>query len=66
LRALGAPREAAGAGLDWEAIVALDAAGWRAHGVGAARARELVAFFGHPEVRALAAPMRAAGVAGFH
>lgn len=65
LRALGAPREAAETGLAWDAIVALDEAGWRARGVGAARARELVAFFGHPEVRALAAPMRAAGIAGF-
>ena len=65
LRALGAPREAVEAGLDWAALAALDEAGWRGRGASAAHARQLAAFFAHPDVRGLAVQMRAAGIAGF-
>lgn len=65
LRALGAADEVTEAGGDWTALVALDEDDWRARGASAARARQLAAFFAHPEVRALAARLRAAGVQGF-
>lgn len=65
LRALGAADEAADANGDWATCAALDADGWRARGASAARARQLAAFFAHPEVRALAARLHAAGVQGF-
>ena len=65
LRALGAPDDAVDAGEDWAGLAARSEGDWRARGAGAARARQLVAFFAHPEVRALAAQLRAAGVQGF-
>jgi DNA ligase (NAD+) len=65
LRALGAADEAAEANGDWATFAALDADDWRARGASAARARQLAAFFAHPEVRALAARLHAAGVQGF-
>ena len=65
LRALGAPGDAAGAGEDWAALTVLGEGGWRRRGVGAARARQLAAFFANPEVRSLAAQLHLAGVQGF-
>ena len=65
LRALGAPDDAAGAGLGWAALAAQDEDGWRARGASAAHARQLAAFFAQPEVRALAAQLHTAGVQGF-
>ncbi|MBA2079476.1 NAD-dependent DNA ligase LigB [Rhodanobacter sp. PCA2] len=65
LRALGAPRAATNSGQDWATLAALDEDGWRARGAGAARARQLAAFFAHPEAQALADRLRAAGVQGF-
>ena len=65
LHALGAPDDAAMAGEDWATLAALGESEWRAHGTSATRARQLAAFFAHPEVQALAARLRAAGVRGF-
>jgi DNA ligase (NAD+) len=65
LRALGAADEAAEANGDWATFAALDADDWRARGASPARARQLATFFAHPEVRALAARLHAAGVQGF-
>ncbi|HET6545985.1 MAG TPA: NAD-dependent DNA ligase LigB [Rhodanobacteraceae bacterium] len=66
LDALGMP-DAAGASLpDWATLAARDVAAWDGQsGIGPAHARNLVAFFHHPEVRALATQLRDAGVAGF-
>jgi len=65
LRALGAPDDADDAGEDWVTLAARGEDGWRAHGAGAARARQLAAFFAHPELQVLAARLRAVGVQGF-
>jgi DNA ligase (NAD+) len=65
LHALGAPDDAADAGGDWATLAALDEGGWRARGASAAHARQLAAFFAHPEVRELAVRLRIAGVQGF-
>jgi DNA ligase (NAD+) len=65
LHALGAPDEAADAGRDWATLAALGEGGWRARGANAAHARQLAAFFAHPEVQALAGQLRTAGVQGF-
>jgi NAD-dependent DNA ligase (contains BRCT domain type II) len=65
LHALGAPDDAADAGGGWAMLAALDEGGWRARGASAAHARQLAAFFAHPEVRALAEQLRVAGVQGF-
>ncbi|MEW9572096.1 NAD-dependent DNA ligase LigB [Rhodanobacter sp. Si-c] len=65
LHALGAPDDATDAGEDWATLAAQGEDGWRARGAGAARARQLAAFFAHPELQALAARLHAAGVQGF-
>ena len=65
LHALGAPDDAADAGEDWAALAALGEGDWRARGASAAHARQLTAFFAHPEVQALAGQLRTAGVQGF-
>ncbi|MBD8881434.1 NAD-dependent DNA ligase LigB [Rhodanobacter sp. 7MK24] len=65
LQALGVPDDAVNAGEDWAALVARGEEGWRVHGASASRARQLAAFFAHPDVRALAAQLRAVGVQGF-
>ena len=65
LRALGAPGDAVGAGGNWAALTVQGEDGWRRRGVGAARARQLAAFFANPEVRSLAAQLHLAGVQGF-
>ena len=51
---------------DWRTLAARDAAAWDAEpGIGPGRAARLHAFFHHPEALALAARLRAVGVAGF-
>jgi DNA ligase (NAD+) len=65
LHALGAPNDASDAGKDWATLAARDEDGWRAHGASAAHARQLAAFFAHPEVQTLATQLHAAGVQGF-
>ncbi|TAM58353.1 MAG: NAD-dependent DNA ligase LigB [Rhodanobacter sp.] len=66
LHALGMPASG-GAGLpDWATLSARRASQWQASaGLGAGRAKQLVAFFGHPAVREQAARLHAAGVQGF-
>ncbi|SFU54045.1 NAD-dependent DNA ligase LigB [Halomonas korlensis] len=50
----------------WEPLARRDAAAWRALlGVGPQRAEDLVAFFDHPTVQALAERLREAGIEGF-
>ncbi|MBD8874144.1 NAD-dependent DNA ligase LigB [Rhodanobacter sp. DHB23] len=65
LHALGAPDGAVDAGQDWATLAALGEDDWRGRGTSASRARQLAAFFAHPDVRALAAQLHAAGVQGF-
>lgn len=66
LRALGAPASPPTDASSWAALSARGASDWRAlDGVGAGRARQLVAFFGSAEVRVQAARLHAAGVQGF-
>jgi DNA ligase (NAD+) len=66
LQALGVPSGVATRVPDWAALSAREADDWQAlEGIGTARANQLVAFFGCPEVRAQAARLRAAGVRGF-
>ncbi|MEW9622630.1 NAD-dependent DNA ligase LigB [Rhodanobacter geophilus] len=65
LHALGAPDGVTEAGRDWATLAALDEDDWRGHGASASRARQLAAFFAHPDVRALAVQLHAAGVQGF-
>ncbi|MNG35868.1 NAD-dependent DNA ligase LigB [compost metagenome] len=51
---------------DWASLSDRTAEDWRrVAGVGEARAARLTAFFQHPEVRALAEQLQAAGVDGF-
>ncbi|MDE2306725.1 MAG: NAD-dependent DNA ligase LigB [Xanthomonadaceae bacterium] len=66
LHALGMP-PAGRTGLpDWSTLSARRASQWQAiEGVGAGRAGQLAAFFGHPAVREQAARLHAAGVPGF-
>lgn len=67
LRALGLPPSgSAPLDGDWDSLAARDAQQWDAfNGIGAGRARQLVAFFQHPEVLALRQQLHAAGVQGF-
>lgn len=67
VRALGVPApKALALGDSWVALSARDAAQWRAEpGVGAQRAEQLVAFFAHPPVQALAARLREHTIEGF-
>nr|WP_315406723.1 NAD-dependent DNA ligase LigB [uncultured Pseudomonas sp.] len=66
-RALGMPApRALAAGDTWAALAARDAAQWQAEpGVGAHRAGQLLAFFAHPQVQALAARLREHTIEGF-
>ncbi|MFA5678487.1 MAG: NAD-dependent DNA ligase LigB [Pseudomonas sp.] len=51
---------------DWDTLVARDRAQWQSQpGIGPTRARQLLAFFSHPEVQRLQQQLAAAGVAGF-
>ncbi|MEO5813608.1 MAG: NAD-dependent DNA ligase LigB [Rhodanobacter sp.] len=64
--ALGAPAGAEQGGSDWASMSSRSAGEWQAlDGIGAARAEELMAFFGCPDVRAQAVRLHAAGVPGF-
>lgn len=67
LAALGAPPgHAALPGADWPTLAGRTPEQWRhATGVGPTRARQLQAFFGHPDVLALQERLARAGVAGF-
>ncbi|RCS29596.1 NAD-dependent DNA ligase LigB [Rhodanobacter denitrificans] len=66
LQALGVPSGVAAGLPDWAASTAREASDWQAlEGIGTGRANQLVAFFACPEVRALAARLRVAGVQGF-
>ena len=66
-RALGVPApKSLVLGDSWALLAARDAAQWRAEpGIGAHRARQLVAFFAHPPVQALAARLREHTIEGF-
>lgn len=67
LRALGLP-PTGGANLapDWTTLAARSEAEWQAErGIGPSRARQLKAFFTHPQVLALREKLQQAGVAGF-
>lgn len=66
LHALGMPSGDAGGLSGWAALSSRGAADWQAlDGIAAGRANQLVAFFSHPDVRALAVRLHAAGVQGF-
>ncbi|MBB2493905.1 NAD-dependent DNA ligase LigB [Aquipseudomonas ullengensis] len=67
LKALGLPPSgAAPLGEDWGSLAARNAQQWDGfNGIGATRARQLVAFFNDPEVLALRQRLQAAGVQGF-
>lgn len=66
LRALGMPAAGAARLPDWATLSVRATADWEASdGIAAGRANQLVAFFGDPGVRAQAARLHAAGVAGF-
>jgi DNA ligase (NAD+) len=66
LRALGVPASASGGSADWATLSAREMDDWRTRaGIGAGRARQLVAFFACPEVRVQAARLHATGVQGF-
>jgi DNA ligase (NAD+) len=66
LRALGMPAGDVDGLSGWAALSHRGAADWQAlDGIAAGRANQLVAFFSHPDVRALAARLHAAGVQGF-
>ncbi|MEK1907280.1 MAG: NAD-dependent DNA ligase LigB, partial [Pseudomonas sp.] len=67
LKALGLPPSgSAPLGNDWDSLAARNAQQWDGfNGIGATRAKQLVAFFQHPEVQALRQRLHAAGVQGF-
>lgn len=67
LRALGMPPSgSAPLHGDWQLLAARDARTWDDFaGIGSTRARQLVAFFRHPEVQHLQQRLREAGVEGF-
>ncbi|HSC83946.1 MAG TPA: NAD-dependent DNA ligase LigB [Pseudomonas sp.] len=67
LKALGLPSSgAAPLDGDWDSLAARSAQQWDGfNGIGAERARQLVAFFQHPEVQALRQRLHTAGVQGF-
>jgi DNA ligase (NAD+) len=66
LRALGMPASCSATLSGWAAVSTRAASEWQAcDGIGAGRANQLVEFFTDPELRAQAARLHAAGVAGF-
>ena len=67
LRALGVPASGEAAlGPDWASLAGHSLADWqRQPGIGPTRARQLAAFFSHPEVASLRVKLAAAGVEGF-
>lgn len=68
LEAIGAPPGAvADNDADWSVLASRDLEHWQARpGIGPGRAAELLAFFRHPEVVALARRLAQAGIDGFH
>lgn len=66
-RAIGVPApKALALGDSWATLAARDAAQWQTEpGIGAYRAAQLVAFFAHPPVQALAARLREHTIQGF-
>ncbi len=67
LKAIGLPPAGEGhAGEHWSELAMRNAEQWQQQpGIGAGRARQLVAFFQHPQVQALSEQLRAQGIAGF-
>ena len=66
LRALGMPTSGTDGLSGWAALSSRAAGDWQLlDGIGPGRANQLVEFFSHPEVRAQAARLHAAGVQGF-
>ncbi|MGH8379551.1 NAD-dependent DNA ligase LigB [Pseudomonas sp.] len=67
LHALGIPApRSAELGLDWHSLAARTADQWSSEaGVGTARAEQLLAFFSHPQVQALAEQLLDQGIEGF-
>lgn len=65
LHALGMPPGGDISPPDWATLVTRRASDWQTAGAGQSQSDRLVAFFAHPEVRAEAARLHAAGVAGF-
>jgi DNA ligase (NAD+) len=66
LQALGMPANVSADSSNWAALSTRAASEWQAlDGIGAARANQLVAFFGSADVRAQVARLHAAGVQGF-
>ncbi|MEO8999348.1 MAG: NAD-dependent DNA ligase LigB [Rhodanobacter sp.] len=66
LRALGMPASGTDGLSGWAALSSRGLDEWQSFdGIGAGRANQLVAFFSHPDVRAQAARLHAAGVQGF-
>ena len=66
LRGLGMPAAGKAELPEWGALCARSSMDWQAiDGIGPARAERLVEFFAHPELRAQAARLHAAGVQGF-
>lgn len=66
LRALGAPPAALPGAGNWHQLAARTTSDWqRSNGVGLKQARQLEAFFRHPELQRLAQTLQAQGVEGF-
>ena len=67
LRALGMPSSGdAALSPDWDSLAGRSIADWQSQpGIGPTRARQLEAFFGHPQVKLLRGKLATAGVAGF-
>lgn len=66
LRGLGLPTNAVREASDWTTLSERRAEAWQQiHGIGTRGAKHLVAFFAHPDVRAIAGQLHAAGIAGF-
>jgi DNA ligase (NAD+) len=66
LRALGMPSTGSAGLPDWVTLSTRSSSDWQAiDGIGAVHGNRLVEFFAHPELRAQAARLHAAGVQGF-
>ncbi|MNF48234.1 DNA ligase B [compost metagenome] len=66
LRALGLPSSGnARLAVDWQSLAMRSEADWQAAGASVRQARQLQAFFAHPEVGALRRQLQSTGVAGF-
>ncbi|MCM2321319.1 MAG: NAD-dependent DNA ligase LigB [Pseudomonas sp.] len=66
LRALGLPSSGnARLAVDWQSLATRSEADWQAAGASVRQARQLQAFFAHPEVGALRRQLQSTGVAGF-